>query len=398
MGAERHKGYECMTRVLRAAWLLISLFLMTTRLMAQDPISDLLNRTNQLRAGFGLGAYTLNGALSSAAQNQATWMATTGAVSHVQPDGSRPRDRAAAAGYNSPWVNENIYVGGMATTDTAWTFWINSAIHYAALTSPNYSDVGIAWATGENNKAFVMVFGAPAEQVAMPALPPANSAPPPSNSDGGGQTGNASVAASDPNSNAGVSRPRVRQRVIVGLDAVGNMMHEVQEGDTLGDIAMLYGYSWDVIPTMMAINRMTEEEIRGIKVGSVLLVPPHEGTYTPTPEPPTPTMLPTVTPYSLNAFLTPSATMSPQAVAMAADAGTLLPSPTSGTPPATVSSLVVQASATETPAPTPMPGTSVSTANDYRGPLLMVVVGIQMIFLGGATFEAFRRRRQRHSL
>jgi hypothetical protein len=382
-----------MTRVLRAAWLLILLFLISTRLIAQDPVSDLLSRTNQLRAGFGLAAYTLNGALSSAAQNQATWMANTGAVSHVQPDGSRPRDRAAAAGYYSPWINENIYVGGMASTDTAWTFWINSAIHYAALTSPNYSDVGIAWATGENNKAFVMVFGAPAEQVSMPSLPPANSAPPAS--DGGGQTGNAAVAASDPNSNAGASRPALRQRVIVGMDAVGNMMHEVQEGDTLGDIAMLYGYSWDVIPTMMAINRLSEDEIRGIKVGSVLLIPPHEGTYTPTPEPPTPTMLPTVTPYSLSAFQTPLPTLSPQAVAIAGEAGTLLPLET---PSATIPAMTVKSLATETPAPTPTPNAPAAGSSDYRGPLLMVVVGAQMIFLGGATFEAFRRRRQRRNM
>lgn len=387
-----------MTRVLRAAWLLLLLFLMSTHLIAQDPISDLLSRTNQLRATFGLHAYTLNGALASAAQNQANWMASTGAVSHVQPDGSRPRDRAAAAGYYSPWINENIYVGGMASTDTAWTFWVNSAIHYAALTSPNYSDVGIAWASGEHNKAFVMVFGAPAEAVEMPALPPANSAPPPANNDGGGQTGSASVPASDPNSNAGAPRPAVRQRVIVGMDAVGNMMHEVQEGDTLGDIAMLYGYSWDVIPTMMAINRMSEEEIRGIKVGSVLLVPPHEGTYTPTPEPPTPTMLPTVTPYSLSAFQTPSATVSPQAVAMAGAASTLMPSATVITPSATVSALNVESLATQTPTPMPTPGAQAAGGSDYRGPLLMVVVGVQMIFLGGATLEALRRRRQRQIL
>lgn len=380
-----------MTRVLRAAWLLVFLSLMSTSLMAQDPISDLLNRTNQLRAGFGLGAYTLNGSLSSAAQNQAAWMANTGAVSHVQPDGSRPRDRAASAGYYSPWINENIYVGGMASTDTAWTFWVNSAIHYAALTSPNYSDVGIAWASGEQNKAFVMVFGAPAEEVSMPSLPPANNALASANTDGSGQVGNA--VASDPNSNGGVSRPSVRQRVIVGMDAVGNMMHEIQEGDTLGDIAMLYGYSWDVIPTMMAINRMSEDEIRGIKVGSVLLVPPHEGTYTPTPAPPTATMLPTVTPYSLNAFITPSATLSLQAVAMVSDAGTLLPTSVALVSSATLPSLVVKALATEMP--TPPLSAPVTSESDYRGPLVMVVVGVQMIFLGGATLEAFRRRRHR---
>ncbi len=381
-----------MSRILRAAGLLVFLWVCSIRLMAQgDPTSDLLSRTNQIRAKLGLAAYTVNGALSSAAQNQATWMANTGNVSHVQSDGSRPRDRAAAAGYNSPWVSENIYAGTMATTDTAWVFWINSAIHYAALSSPNYSDVGIAWASGSDYTAFVMVFGSPPGDVAMPALPPVNNASAPANTNGSGQTGN--VAASDPNSNGGAKRPALRQRVIVGLDAVGNMMHEVQEGDTLGDIAMLYGYSWDVIPTVMAINRMNDADVRGIKVGSVLLIPPHEGTYTPTPAPPTATMLPTVTPYSLAAFQTPSADASTQAVAMLNDSGALPPPSTYIAPSATPPALIVSSLMTATPVAASVQEASAS-GNDYRGPLLMVVVGVQMMFLGGAAAELWRRRKR----
>jgi len=189
-------------------------------------------------------------------------------------------------------------------------------------------------------------------------------------------------------------RPAARQRVIVGLDAVGNMMHEVQEGDTLGDIAMLYGYSWDVIPTMLAINRMSEDDVRGIKVGSVLLVPPHEGTYTPTARPPTATMLPTVTPYSLSAFQTPSATSGSQAVAMVGDLGTLLPPSTYIAPSATAPALIVNSLITETPVAVAFSGGSTASAPDYRGPLLMVVVGIQMVFLGGAAAELWRRRKR----
>lgn len=375
-----------MTRILRAAWLLCLLFLISLHLLAQgDPVSDLLSRTNQLRAGLGLGAYTLNGALSSAAQNQATWMANTGNVSHVQPDGSRPRDRAAAAGYNSPWVSENIYVGTMATTDTAWTFWINSAIHYAALTSPNYADVGIAWASGADYKAFVMVFGSPPESVTMPNLPPVNSAPPPSTS-GTGQSGSAAISA--PAGGGGASAPRPRQRVIVGLDAVGNMMHEVQEGDTLGDIAMIYGYSWDVIPTVMAINRMDDNAIRSIKVGSILLIPPHEGTYTPTPVPPTVTQLPTVTPYSLGAFQTPSATAAavPQEVAMVGDVSTYV------APSATAPALIIKPLATATPTPVTSASAAVGGA-DYRLPLLILVVVVQGLFIGVGAVELWRRKR-----
>jgi hypothetical protein len=68
---------------------------------------------------------------------------------------------------------------------------------------------------------------------------------------------------------------------VVGLDAHGNIMHEVQPGDTLGDIALIYGYTWDDIPYMMQLNGLTNP--RDLDIGSILLVPPYGGTYTPTP-------------------------------------------------------------------------------------------------------------------
>jgi hypothetical protein len=69
------------------------------------------------------------------------------------------------------------------------------------------------------------------------------------------------------------------------VDNYGNIMHEVQDGDTLGDIAFLYGYTWDDIDAMLALNDMTEADIRVLEVGSVFLVPPQSGTYTPTAAP-----------------------------------------------------------------------------------------------------------------
>ena len=115
----------------------------SSSVQAQDVVGDLLGRINQLRAEQGLSSYRLNNALNAAAQNQASWMASSGQVSHTQSDGSSVRDRARAAGYGSSWVSENIYMGTLATTDSAWQFWLNSPIHYRGLTSPNYQDIGI---------------------------------------------------------------------------------------------------------------------------------------------------------------------------------------------------------------------------------------------------------------
>ncbi len=231
--------------------LLLCLLAVAIPVSAQDEASGLLGRVNGLRASRGLPAYTLNGTLSAAAQSQAQWMVETGNVSHSRPDGSTPRSRAQAAGYASTFVSENIYGGTNATVDAAWNFWINSSIHFAGLTSPNYQELGIGVAHGAWGSTYVLVFGSPG---GPPPLPP--------------QSARSSGAPQQPS-------------FVVGLDAHGNIMHEIQPGDTLGDIALIYGYTWDDIPYMLQLNGMTNP--RELDIGSILLVPPYGGTFTPTP-------------------------------------------------------------------------------------------------------------------
>src|SRR5690606_41897341 len=118
---------------MRWKYLLITLLLLggiTHTAQAQET-SDIVARTNNLRASRGLPAYTVNAALAVAAQQQAQWMVDNQAVSHTHPDGSGPRTRALAAGYPSTQISENIYGGTGATVDSAWTFWLNSSIHSA---------------------------------------------------------------------------------------------------------------------------------------------------------------------------------------------------------------------------------------------------------------------------
>src|SRR5215204_877381 len=111
--------------------LLILVLVFSLPIQAQDPVEDLLGRINDLRTGLGLAPYTLHPALTAAAQSHGQWMVTTGQVTHIQDDGSNPASRAAAAGYHSQWVSENIYMGGLAAVDSAWNFWTNSSVHYA---------------------------------------------------------------------------------------------------------------------------------------------------------------------------------------------------------------------------------------------------------------------------
>lgn len=271
-----------MKRLFAALLVLILPLLLLARplalpLSAQDESTDLLTRINNLRASLGLSAYALNGALGAAASDQAQWMLSTGNVSHSRPDGSNPRSRAAAFGYSSDWVSENIYMGTNATVDAAWNFWINSAVHYAGLTSRNYSEIGIGIAHGENGAAYVLVFGNPGGSWDPPASSASGSA--------GAGGGAAQVQRSGP------------PPYVLGQDVHGNIMHSIQPGDTPGGIALLYGYTWEAVPTLMALNGQTDN--RSLEIGAVFLVPPRDGTWTPTPTPEgTPYYTPTPAPAS----------------------------------------------------------------------------------------------------
>lgn len=348
-------------------WLLIISIIGVGLVQAQDAGGDLLARVNSLRASLGLTAYTWNGSLAAAAANQARWMVDNNQVTHTQFDGSTPRSRAVAAGYGSAFVSENIYVGGLANTDYAWNFWINSPIHYAGLTNAQYNEVGIASADGAGGHSFVMVFGNSSGW-----QPPANTA------SGGG--GNAVAVAAAP------ALP------IVGVDNSGNLMYEVQDGDDLGTIALLFGYSWDDLPGMMELNHMTQEDIRLLKTGSVFLVPPASGTYTPTPEPTLDPSIPTETP-TPTATLTLTPTFTPTLTATPTDLPPAVYVQPSITPtqPMLIRTLAPVVVAMVS---TPALQEATTDAPPASGPpaWLLVAIGVQVAILGTALFQFIRRR------
>ena len=236
---------------------IISMNIASAPTQAQSVAQDLLGRINNLRAELGLAPYSLNSALTAAAQSHAQWMTDTQQVTHVQDNGSSPQSRAQANGYQSRWVSENIYMGGLASVNSAWNFWINSPIHYRGLTSANFQDIGIASAQGAGGEAFVLVFG----------VPPGSSA----------------VVSNSGNGNSASNAPAAPPIAIVGYDEVGNIQYELQAGDTLGDVLLLFGYTWDDLNTILDLNSFTDADIRSLDVGQVVLVPPPQGTYTPTP-------------------------------------------------------------------------------------------------------------------
>lgn len=341
---------DAMRRLLLLLGLLLGL---TSPSAAQDAASVLLPRVNNLRASRGLPAYAPHPALTAAANNHARWMAQSGEISHTQHDGGGPRTRAIQAGFPSSWISENIYRGASALS--AWNWWLNSPIHYAGLVSPHYDKIGIGSASGARGNTYVLVFG--------------NST---------GRLLHASAQAGDQAGSAAAAGP---PSFVLGLDEVGNIKHEIQPGQDLGTIALIYGYTWDDIPYMLEMNGMSWDDIRLLQPGAVFLVPPRDGTYTPAPAIPaaadtaTPTARPTPTP------LKPSPTRRP-AISPASPAQTNAPIRVRALPTMSAGSRLSEAKSTG----------SASGALS-RLALLGVAIVIQLTVIAAAAFALMRRLR-----
>ena len=228
-----------------SALLIACLVLWTLPARAQS----LLSMLNNYRAARGLPGLALDSRLTAAAQNQANWMAANNkCCDHSQAGTSTALARANRFGYSAPLITEIIYLGGTAADAMAW--WQTSATHTRELTRPTGGHAGIASVGGGNNQtAHVVVFGWT----------------------GGGSGGERGQPAQQP-------------AYVLGLDEFGHIKHEVQLGDDLGTIAWrYYGYQWDVLPTIRALNNRTQAEDGLLAPGDILLIPPKAGTYTPVP-------------------------------------------------------------------------------------------------------------------
>jgi hypothetical protein len=104
-------------------------------------VQEVVRLTNQFRARNGLPSLAIDIDLMEAAQTHVENMAFQDFFSHIGRDGSRPWDRAQAAGYETGIVGENIGVG-YRTPEEIVNGWINSDSHRAAMLNPRYNEIG----------------------------------------------------------------------------------------------------------------------------------------------------------------------------------------------------------------------------------------------------------------
>ncbi len=194
---------------------------------------DLINAVNALRASYGLAAYGINSILMFTAQNQADFMAATGNVTHSGPDGIGLTDRLLMAGYPlagdlsaGGFRAENITSGreGMSA-QAAIDGWMGDAPHQNTMLSPNLTEIGAGVAVVNGRVYYVIDCAQPTTSGALQADIPVV---------GSGTT-------------VPVGEAAVYPVVLSTPNASGDVIHEVQSGQTLWQIAISYGATIDDI-------------------------------------------------------------------------------------------------------------------------------------------------------
>ncbi len=139
---------------------------------AQAVTQQVLELVNEARAQkrrcgwkrFGPSApLASSNALQRAALAHAEEMAGRQVLSHAGQDGSTPGERATRSGYRWRAVAENI-AAGQSTAEQVVEEWLESPQHCSNLMSPDYSEMGVAFAIAPQSEIgiyWVQLFAAP---------------------------------------------------------------------------------------------------------------------------------------------------------------------------------------------------------------------------------------------
>lgn len=261
--------------------------------------SEVIQLVNQLRAANGLAPYRVDRALMATAQAHSEYQAANGITSHSGKGGSRPHDRVVAYGYGggaAVYVSENIASGTHLSAGQAVGWWQGDNLHLTTMISSKYTDVGAGVAEADGVVYYTLDVGYVAGQEGQPPESP----PTPDNSSGGGSA----------------STPALRGTPVAAVSPIqvatprpdGSIVHEVQPGQALWNIAAVYevGLSY-----LMLLNNLNESAL--IYPGDKLVI-----------RPPDPTPVPQISPTPM--AVTPQETFnSPEATSRFQDRKTTTP-------------------------------------------------------------------------
>lgn len=217
---------------------------------------ELISEVNALRASYGLAPYEVNSSLMSAAQKHSDYQAQIGTWTHAGPGGSRPHDRAVAAGYGGGaqvYVSENVAMGiNLSPHKTVYEMW-QDAIHLETMISSQYKHIGAGVGISGDTVYYTIDVGYIAESP-------------------GGGNGNPPGEDPPPGGDGGTPAPTAIPFVPIVVSTPGpdgSIYHVVQWGQFLENIAKAYEKP---LNDLLSLNGMTSETI--IYPGDKLLINP----------------------------------------------------------------------------------------------------------------------------
>jgi LysM repeat protein len=228
-----------------------------------DPYG-LIAEVNALRAANGLSPLNPDPILMSIVQKHADYMASIRDVTHYSADGSRPFQRALAAGYpvagdlsRGGFYSENIIAGQNLTPAEAVSRWTGDTPHLNTMLSPNFSDIG-AGVSVVGSTVYYVIDASRKSGAAVPAYTP--------QSVNGTPVYNLSPLVSTIFPNTPMSD--------------GSVIHVVKPGETLWLIAISYGMK---INEILLLNNILKDS--PIYPGQKLIIKAAVATLTPSSVP-----------------------------------------------------------------------------------------------------------------
>ncbi|MFC2063659.1 CAP domain-containing protein [Chloroflexota bacterium] len=247
---------------------------------------DLVNEVNNLRSANGLPPYAIDQRLMNIAQSHTDYQASIGTVTHYGPDGSRPYQRALAAGYPvagdislGGFFSENVAAGRNLTVSGVVISWQQDAPHLNTMLSTTSQDIG-AGVTVVDDKIFytIDVGLASDSQYSFP-------------------TGISQELPS-------INPVNIAQIITNTPQPNGAIIHVVDLGETLWAIAQVYGISVEDIRSLNNLENdyifvgdqliiREESIITLLPPTSTVVLTPYPSTATNISQTPMPTIIPT---------------------------------------------------------------------------------------------------------
>ncbi len=248
-------------------WLIFSIMLIpsnasaraSTRLSRTDPklatdAYTLIAEVNALRANNGLPPYAINVTLMAIAQAHSDYQASISTVTHYGADGSRPFQRALAAGYPvggdltlGGFFSENIAAGTNLSVSEVVVWWQGDAPHLNTMLSPHLTEVGAGVTNVNGYIYYTLDASTPSGGTVIYNTPDPNETP----------NGTGALPTLDLIMPVITSTPKED----------GQVIHEVQVGQSLWGIADVYGTT---VQEIRSLNFMSVDEL--VYPGELLLI------------------------------------------------------------------------------------------------------------------------------